>query len=121
MAGLPDPFDCWYSEEAKDSQADDEEEDGTSRPADKREVPFVAPEVHQLTPAQEAKYRPLWDNHVNAARVELNYGKPEKGESAKSVMKKSFAKVRASHANVSLSLCFCVLRSTCETLLMLVR
>lgn len=106
LAGIPDPFECYYSEEKQDGDAEDGEvaeanaEAADPELADSRERVLVAPQVHQLTPAQSTKYQPHFKRLVDIKRVELNYAKPEKSESSKSIMKKSLARVRAGHSNV---------------------
>lgn len=63
-----------------------------------------APKVHQLTEAEEIKYRPLFDRLVDVNKVHQNHGKPEKSEPVAKLQLKSLAAFRKAHHVVSLSL-----------------
>lgn len=126
LAGLPDPNrwivdddEDWEDEEEDDlvepvadvndspdvNEAEDEDEETPAQVA-KASAVVPAPPVHQLTASEEAKLRPIFEELVDHARIQLNYGKPVRGPSVNNLVAKGQAAFKQAHAHVSLTILF---------------
>ncbi|EGG00115.1 uncharacterized protein MELLADRAFT_93769 [Melampsora larici-populina 98AG31] len=56
-----------------------------------------APKIHQLSEADELKYRPIFDKLVDVDKVHANHGKPESTDSMATMQLKSLAAFQAAH------------------------
>lgn len=131
LAGLPDPDgwvvdddDDWEDEEddppaqaLAENVAEDENptEDDTPDQVIKASAVIPAPHVHRLSDEDERRLRPIFDELVDKARIEINYGKPARVPSMGNTVMKGLAAFKQAHANVSL-LYVCIF--TIDSLLM---
>lgn len=120
LVGLPDPDreivdddEDWEDEEDEDnpvgavlndsngSNHDDEDDDSTPAQVQKASAVIPAPAVHQLSASEEAKLRPIFEQLVDHARIQLNYGNVPRGPSVNNLVAKGLAAFKQAHAQVS--------------------